>query len=447
MLSEVSQGSELPITSIFAPDVDSNEGAVGVEVGVTTGEGLTVEVEVTTGEGLTHEYGFSSTDTVSKVKLEVERNLGIRPRDARLFFQDELREEELRGGESLQSLCTETGSKVKMTLLVVLADAQQIVAELVAKANLVLGLGVHFDHETNLLRGHADDQLADPMGVAFVPAYPDLLVITEDTANRMNIRDIHSGALICQFGEPGEGNGQFLSPGAAAVTADSSLVLIAEFGRHRVQVLKLHVEAGGSRAQLKFSHFIGDAKGLPSSDEGGLNAPFGMALLPCDGGQETVLVTEEENHRVSQFALDGTFIRIFAGSGIKGSGDGELNGPDGITVLGTSGEVAVTDYHNNRVQIFDAKGRYVAQFGNGGTEADGTLIGPTSIASDVHGNLLVTDKTIRLQVFSREGKHLCTRNDLGLNDGGIKCVAWSADGDLAIANGSKHTVHLWRGAT
>jgi hypothetical protein len=37
-----------------------------------------------------------------------------------------------------------------------------------------------------------------------------------------------------------------------------------------------------------------------------------------------VLVTEEENRRVSQFALDGTFVGIFAGTGEKGSGDSEF---------------------------------------------------------------------------------------------------------------------------
>ena len=39
-----------------------------------------------------------------------------------------------------------------------------------------------------------------------------------------------------------------------------------------------------------------------------------------------------------------------------------------------------------------------------------------------------------LQVFSPEGKHLCTRNDLGLPTSS-KGIVWSAVGDLAFTAG------------
>jgi tripartite motif-containing protein 2/3 len=156
-----------------------------------------------------------------------------------------------------------------------------------------------------------------------------------------------------------------------------------------------------------------------------------------------VLVTEGDNHGVSKFALDGTFIGIFAGTGESGSGDGEMFSPYGITVLGSSGEVAVADRDNHRVQIFDSEGNYKRQFGTEGEEADGQLYRPSSLASDAHGNLLVVDHTNRLQVFSPEGKHLCTRSDLGLQGGPDKGIAWSADGEIALANGEAHTARFW----
>jgi DNA-binding beta-propeller fold protein YncE len=161
-----------------------------------------------------------------------------------------------------------------------------------------------------------------------------------------------------------------------------------------------------------------------------------------------VLVVEEsnqrgENHRVSQFALDGTFVGVFAGTGKEGSGDGEFKFPRGITVLGSSAEVAVADGDNHRVQIFDSKGNYKRQFGTYGKEADGQLFCPSGLASDAHGNLLVVDNTNRLQVFSPEGKHLCTRSDLGLHGASQKDIAWSADGEIAVANGEAHTATVW----
>jgi DNA-binding beta-propeller fold protein YncE len=147
---------------------------------------------------------------------------------------------------------------------------------------------------------------------------------------------------------------------------------------------------------------------------------------------------------VSQFALD-TFVGIFAGTGKRGSGDGKFHSPGGITVLGSSGEVAVADQSNHRVQIFDSEGKYKRQFGTEGKEDDGQLFYPTGIASDAHSNLLVTDHTNRLQVFDPEGKHLCTRSDLGL-DTSFKSIAWSTGGEIAVAFSDAHKVVVWHSA-
>jgi hypothetical protein len=60
---------------------------------------------------------------------------------------------------------------------------------------------------------------------------------------------------------------------------------------------------------------------------------------------------------VSQFALDGTFVGIFAGTGKEGSGDGEFGHPRGIAVLGSSGMsggVTVAGFDNPAVNCLDA---------------------------------------------------------------------------------------------
>jgi DNA-binding beta-propeller fold protein YncE len=231
-------------------------------------------------------------------------------------------------------------------------------------------------------------------------------------------------------------------PYGLAVTSDSSFVIVAEYSNSRVQVLRLVVAADGSSAHLEFVRHISNG---PGSGEGQLYYPIDVALLPGEGGgHETVLVADSFNHRVSQYKLDGTFIRIFAGTGTGGSGNGEFSRPYGITVLGSSGEVAVADFDNHRVQIFDREGNYKRQFGSKGKEADGQFFVPSALASDVHGNLLVLDNTNRLQVFSPEGKHLCTRSDLGVSKEGIKGIAWSDVGELAIADGDGNQILVWR---
>jgi DNA-binding beta-propeller fold protein YncE len=388
-----------------------------------------VQLEITTGEGETMKVVLAATETIVRVKEEVERELGVAPRDAHLFSTNEAFEEELTS-EAVGMLRAWKREKVLLSLMVLHADAQQVVPELTTKAGVILGDGN---------RGDGDQQLWSPIGTAFVPAYPDWLVTTEIKGNRVKISNIRTSAMVCIFGQRGRAKGQFYCPWGVAVTADSSFVIVADSINGRLQMLRLVVSADGSSARLYFFRFIGNGRG---SGCGKLNLPSSIALLRGERGQETVLVSELRNHRVSQFALDGTFIRIFVGTGKAGSVDGALKCPLGITVLGSSGEVAIADRDNHRVQIFDSDGNYKRKFGSEGKDSDGQFNLPSSIVSDAHGNLLVLDYTNCLQVFSPEGRHLCSRNDLGLGNS-IKGIAWSADGGLAVATGQLNTCVAW----
>jgi DNA-binding beta-propeller fold protein YncE len=402
---------------------DTNEDTINIHLEVTTGEGVSVKLQL------------PPTATVLMVKQEVESELGIRPREAIVFSGTAAHTEKLQDEETLNSLLVEEEAKLELLLLVEQADAQQVVPELSAEPSLVLGDGTS---------GDGDMQLNCPLGAAFIGAHPDWLVTIEQYGHRIKISNIRTGALVCKFGEQGNGEGQFKYPLGVAVTSDSSFVIVADYVNHRVQVLRLVVGADGISAHLEFVRSLGSGQG---SAEGQLNYPIGVALLQSNGGQqETVLVMETDNNRVSQFALDGTFVGIFAGTGERGSGDGEFKSPRGITVLGSSGEVAVADRDNHRVQIFDSEGKYKRQFGTEGEEEDGQLYEPASLASDAHGNLLVIDFTNRLQMFDPEGKHLCTRSDLGLHDS-AKGIAWSTGGDIAMANGDfANNVCVWHSA-
>jgi DNA-binding beta-propeller fold protein YncE len=395
---------------------------------------INIHLEVTTGEGVTIKLQLPPTATVLMVKQEAESELGIKPREAIVFSSNKAHTEKLPDEETLDSLLVGEEAKLELLLLVEQADAQQVVPELSAEPSMVLGDGT---------KGDDDMQLNIPSGAAFIAAHPDWLVTTEMAGNRIKISNIRTEALAGKFGEDGTGEENLFCPTGVAVTSDSSFVIVADTINNRVQVLRLVVGADGVSAHLEFVRSLGSGHGRAG---GQLRNPYGVALLQSNGGQqETVLVTELEHHRVSQFALDGTFVGIFAGTGEEGSGDGEFNLPLGITVLGSSGEVAVADTYNHRVQIFDSEGKYKWQFGTEGKEEDGQLYMPSGLASDAHSNLLVIDYTNRLQVFNPEGKHLCTRSDLGL-DKANKDIAWSAGGEIAVANSCAHKVRVWLGA-
>jgi len=61
-----------------------------------------------------------------------------------------------------------------------------------------------------------------------------------------------------------------------------------------------------------------------------------------------LMVCDTLNHRVQVFDLSGNFVAKF---GTKGSGRGELDRPMSTAVL-SDGRIVVTDFGNNRVQIF-----------------------------------------------------------------------------------------------
>jgi hypothetical protein len=386
-----------------------------------------VRTEVTTGDGKTHKFTLPPTSTVLVLKQHMAHDAGFKPQQNRMFVNDDSREEELEEEERLGSLRRGKELAVPITMVVEEADAEEVVPRLAAEADLLLGDGTS---------GDGDAQLDEPRGVAFAPAHLDWVVATEFGGHRIKISNIHTDALVCKFGKGGSCEGGSMahmespSPPTAPTPPPSSFVIVVDWANHRMKVLRLVVAADGSSAHLEFVRHIGNGFG---SGEGQLNRPKGVALLPGEGGgQETVLVTED-NHRVSHFKLDGTFIRIFAGTGTVGSGDGEFSRL-GITVLGSSGEVAVADQYNHRVQIFDHEGNYKRQFGSKGYEADSQFFYPSALASDVHGNLLVLDYYNRLQVFSPEGKHLCTHNDLGIKGNAFKGIAWSDVGELRVGS-------------
>jgi hypothetical protein len=66
----------------------------------------------------------------------------------------------------------------------------------------------------------------------------------------------------------------------------------------------------------------------------------------------------------------------------------------------TNGDIVVTDYNNNRVELFDAGGTFLGTFGTFGS-GPGEFINPTGVAVDAQGRLIVSDQfDDRIQVFA-----------------------------------------------
>jgi DNA-binding beta-propeller fold protein YncE len=156
-----------------------------------------------------------------------------------------------------------------------------------------------------------------------------------------------SGKLVRSFGA-----GMFVFPHGIAVDKDGNVYVADADGKN-----------GKGHVVVKFSP---DGKvlmtlgkpGMPGDAPGYCYRPSAIAVA-SDG---TIFVADghggESNARVVKIAADGTVIKSW---GKKGSAPGEFNEPHGIA-LDSAGRVFVADRVSSRIQIFDADGKFLAQW-------------------------------------------------------------------------------------
>ncbi|HKB51413.1 MAG TPA: NHL repeat-containing protein [Solirubrobacterales bacterium] len=146
------------------------------------------------------------------------------------------------------------------------------------------------------------------------------------------------------------------------------------------------------------------------SGAGQLDSPRGVTVGP----EGTAYVADIENHRVSVFAADGSFVRAMGKDVRPGGGDIcttatgckagiASSSPQGLTVpvgvaLGPEGRLFVSDANNNRVAVYDPNGTFNYFFGTT------HLHQPRGIQFDSSGLLYVANwSDNRIDVFTPGG--------------------------------------------
>jgi streptogramin lyase len=172
----------------------------------------------------------------------------------------------------------------------------------------------------------------------------------------------------------------------------------------------------GKNANLLADQVIGVA----GSEAGQFKRQRDLAVAP-DGG---VYVADTENHRIQHFDPQGNFINTWGsyGASIDANNpapEGSFNEPWGIAV-GPDGSVYVADTWNNRIQKFDANGKFITSWGFGISQTDDPFgfYGPRDVAVDGEGNVFVTDTgNKRVVVFDADGNFLTQFGGPGLDSG------------------------------
>ena len=123
---------------------------------------------------------------------------------------------------------------------------------------------------------------------------------------------------------------------------------------------------------------------------------------------DNVWVTDIGHHVVYKFSRRGKLLLTLGEPDKPGTGTGQFDKPTDIG-FGPGGEIYISDgYGNSRVMKFDSKGKYLSQWGKPG-KGQGEFDTPHAILVDRKGRVVVGDReNDRVQVFDANGKWLAT---------------------------------------
>ena len=269
---------------------------------------------------------------------------------------------------------------------------------------------------------------ADPLGnPAHLAVAPDGSIWVADGDNHRFQIFAPDGSLLEVWGTLGSGDGEFdfttagwagYEYGAVAFAPDGTFY-VADPGNHRIQ------RFGPDRDFLT-------AWGSEGKEPGQFVTPMDLVV----DGQGRVYVADAdrewlpppETGAVQVFDADG---RYLAEWGVFGNDPGQMNTPFGIG-LDPDGTLLVAEFGGNRVQRFTPEGEVLDGWGGRGS-ADGEFIWAMDAAVDAAGRVFVTDySNNRVQVFDRDGRFLAAWGKYGTDAGEFASALGVAVGDDGI---------------
>ncbi len=275
-------------------------------------------------------------------------------------------------------------------------------------------------------RGDPDSPLGNPAHLAVAP---DGSIWVADGDNNRFLVFAPDGSLLDAWSTPGSGDGEFdfttIGWGgydeAAIAFAPDGAFYVTDTGNHRIQ------KFGPDRRFLT-------AWGSKGRGAGQFDTP--IDLVVDEQGRVYVLdsfrnalSTDQKTGAVQVFDADGRFLAEW---GERGSEPAQLRGPFGIG-LDSDGTLLVAEFDNNRVQRFTPEGELLDGWGGPGS-GDGQFAYAMDAAVDAAGRVFVTDyANHRVQVFDRDGQFLAAWGEPGTEAGQfISALSVAVGGDGAV---------------
>ncbi len=265
-----------------------------------------------------------------------------------------------------------------------------------------------------------------------------------DTGNDRVEKFSSTGGFSAAYGKEGSGNLQFKEPKGIAINQSTGNVYVSDTGNNRIEELSsagAFVEVIGwgvsnEKAELEVCK-TSCKTGIAGTGNGQFNGPIGLTI----DAQGNIWVVDGNNDRVEEISEAGAYVAQF---GSKGTGNGQLTEPVGIAM--SEGSLYVVDHGNDRVEQFSTSGAYMGQFGSKGSGA-GQFNEPYGIAANPStGALYVCDlENGRMEEFSPAGRFLTEWYTWGPTheQSWPRDVAVGSTGDMYVIDHGANEVGEW----
>jgi sugar lactone lactonase YvrE len=282
------------------------------------------------------------------------------------------------------------------------------------------------------------------------------VLVADSFNNRIRRVDARTGVIttVAGIGHQGfSGDGgpaaeaSLDSPGGVAVDATGN-ILIADTFNHRIRIVD-------HRTGI-ISTFVGSGNKGSAGDDGlairaQLSEPTGIYVDPAGN----LLIADTANHRVLLVEKATSVISTLAGTGMPGfSGDGgigtaaQLNGPTAVAADG-HGQVLIADTFNNRVRRLDTRTGTITTIAGTGAQGFGgdgdfaskaELTEPSGVAVDAKGNILIAD------TFNNRIRRIDRLSGIIMTVAGAGTRGSSGDGGVALSAELNNPVGLTQDA-
>jgi DNA-binding beta-propeller fold protein YncE len=238
------------------------------------------------------------------------------------------------------------------------------------------------------IQGDFESPLEKPMDVSKIGEF---IYVTDTNHKQVQVFD-SSGTPIFQFGEEGDGEGQFTFPYGITGDKDGN-VYVADLFNGKISIFN---EKG------KFLRYFEEK----DSSSNSISGPAGMRIV-----DNKLYMTDIKESKIMVFTLDGK--KELEVSTVS-SKDDSFNAPNAIAV-DLDKNLYISDSGNQRVVVLDSKGNFKRIInGSKDGKGDSKFINPRGLAVDSQGTLFMVDNmTHFVYGFDEKGENIFQFGGMG----------------------------------